>query len=205
MSRTRPTLVTLYWIPLGSGGHVVRWNGKLYEAIKALAEHRERCSLYHSALEVATADARYVIEVTPVPRPGIEDRGVVGEGAVASRWIGWLRVFRYEIRRWRGGVISDAADLGAVVVQVSDDAMTAERILSSLPSVPRPVWGRDELGTGDMWNSNSVISWVLATAGVDVERIALPEGGRAPGWDGGGIVARRSLGGAVAHVGRSAS
>jgi hypothetical protein len=43
-----------------------------------------------------------------------------------------------------------------------------------------------------MWNSNSVVSWVLATAGVDVTGIALPERGRAPGWDAGLVVARRS-------------
>jgi hypothetical protein len=184
--------VTLYWIPLGSGGHVVRWNGKAYETIKALIERRPRRSLYHSALEVTTVDARYVVEVTPVPPPGGDDRGVVGEGAVGSRWLGRLRMFRYEVRRWCDGTIPDVADPGTVVVRVCDDAIASERILDSLPSVPKPVWGRDELGTGDMWNSNSVISWVLATAGIDVDRVHLPDRGRAPGWDAGLVVARRS-------------
>jgi hypothetical protein len=98
-------------------------------------------------------------------------------------------MFRYEIRRWREGVIPDAVDPRTRIVRISDDAMTAERILASLPSVPKPVWGRDELATGDMWNSNSVVSWVLATAGVDVTGVALPERGRAPGWDAGLVVA----------------
>ena len=46
--------------------------------------------------------------------------------------------------------------------------------------VPTLVWGRDELGTGEMWNSNSVIAWLLAgTGGSAMEP---PVGGRAPGW-----------------------
>jgi hypothetical protein len=42
-----------------------------------------------------------------------------------------------------------------------------------------------------MWNSNSTISWLLARAGLDVESIALPPGGRAPGWRAGIVVAQR--------------
>jgi hypothetical protein len=63
-----------------------------------------------------------------------------------------------------------------------------------LPSVPTPTWGRDELDTGDMWNSNSVISWLLVQAGVGVDAIRPPAGGRAPGWDAGLVVARRAGG-----------
>jgi hypothetical protein len=44
-----------------------------------------------------------------------------------------------------------------------------------------------------MWNSNSVIAWVLATAGVDVDAVRPPDGGRAPGWDAGVAVARRAV------------
>jgi hypothetical protein len=57
--------------------------------------------------------------------------------------------------------------------------------------VPTPVWGRDELGAGGMWNSNSTISWVLACSGLDVGSIPLPPGGRAPGWRAGVVIARR--------------
>ena len=52
------------------------------------------------------------------------------------------------------------------------------------------VWGRDELHTGEMWNSNSLISWLIARSGLDVDSVALPTGGRAPGWRA-GIVAHR--------------
>jgi hypothetical protein len=59
--------------------------------------------------------------------------------------------------------------------------------------LPTPVWGRDELGAGEMWNSNSVISWLLLRSGVSIEPIQPPPGGRAPGWNAGIVVARRDL------------
>ncbi len=57
--------------------------------------------------------------------------------------------------------------------------------------MPTPVWGRDEIGAGEMWNSNSLISWLIVRAGLDVDTVHPPAGGRAPGWDAGVIVARR--------------
>jgi hypothetical protein len=53
------------------------------------------------------------------------------------------------------------------------------------------VWGRDELGTGEMWNSNSVIAWVIARSGIEAQSIQPPQGGRAPGWRAGVVVASR--------------
>ena len=70
--------------------------------------------------------------------------------------------------------------------------------------MPTPVWGRDELGTGEMWNSNSVIAWAIARSGIDVEAIPPPEGGRAPGWHAGLIVARTTAGRRIIHRGRPA-
>jgi hypothetical protein len=57
--------------------------------------------------------------------------------------------------------------------------------------VPTPVWGRDQLGAGEMWNSNSVIAWIIARSGIDAASIQPPPGGRAPGWHAGLAVARR--------------
>jgi len=182
--------VDLYWIPLGAGGHCVRVNGRVYEAMAAWREHRGRADLYHSALVVGAPDGTYAIEMTPIPRSPA-DRGVVAEGAVGSRWLRRSRVFRYEVRRWRGGAIPDVAEAVGGPVRVASDDATAARVLDLLPSVPTPVWGRDELHTGEMWNSNSVVSWVLSCAGVDVPAIALPDRGRAPGWDAGIAVACR--------------
>ena len=58
-------------------------------------------------------------------------------------------------------------------------------------TVPDVVWGRDELGTGEMWNSNSLTSWLLARSGHDAETIRPPDDGRAPGWSAGLVVADR--------------
>jgi hypothetical protein len=33
-----------------------------------------------------------------------------------------------------------------------------------------------------MWNSNSVISWLLASADLDLSELSPPRHGRAPGW-----------------------
>jgi hypothetical protein len=186
--------VDLYWIPLGADGHVVRWNGKIYEAIKSFIERRPRLALYHTALEVVVRDSRFVIESAPIPkRPGRE-RGVVATGPVGMAWAGRFRLFRYEIRRWRGGSIPDAREAVGSPVRVATDRACAERVLELVRSVPTPVWGRDELRTGDMWNSNSLTSWLLARAGVDAEEILPPPGGRAPGWDAGLVIARRQIG-----------
>jgi hypothetical protein len=182
--------VDLYWIPLGAGQHVVRISGKVFEAISAFVQRRERGELYHSALVVTVDDGRYVVEMTPVVDRHGERRGVVAEGPVGTRFAGKLRIFRYEIHRWRGGVIPDEAEAIAVV-RVSDDPATEQRILDLVPSVPTPVWGRDELRAGDMWNSNSVVSWLLSTGGLDTATVGPPSGGRAPGWRAGVTVAAR--------------
>jgi hypothetical protein len=42
-----------------------------------------------------------------------------------------------------------------------------------------------------MWNSNSVIAWLLASSGLPMDGIRPPAGGRAPGWEAGLVAARR--------------
>jgi hypothetical protein len=96
------------------------------------------------------------------------------------------------VRRWPGGVIPDVAEAVASPHRLTDDAAIVQRIWELVPALPTPVWGRDELGAGDMWNSNSVIAWLLARSGLAVESIHPPEGGRAPGWSAGIEAARRS-------------
>jgi hypothetical protein len=182
--------IELSWIPLGAGATVVRFCGKAFEAVSARWQRRPPCDLYHSALTVTVPAGRFVIEMTPVPDQNGCERGVVAEGPVGIRPAGRLRLFRYEIRRWRDGFIPDAADAVSVAC-VSSDPVAARLLLDLVPIVPTPVWGRDELAAGEMWNSNSVTSWLLACSGVDLTGIAPPEGGRAPGWDAGAVVASR--------------
>jgi hypothetical protein len=186
-----PGGIDLFWLPLGAGGHSVRWNGRVFEALTSSLERRPACDLYHSALEVRMPEGTYVIEMTPIRDSNGVERGVVGEGPVGTRWAGRFRLFRYELRRWLGGSIPDVAEAVESPRRVSDDLEQARRVLELVPLVPRAVWGRDELHAGEMWNSNSVASWLLTRAGIDAASIEPPAGGRAPGWTAGVVVARR--------------
>jgi hypothetical protein len=183
--------VDLYWLPLGAGGHSVRLNGRVFEAVAARTARRPACDLYHSALAVRVAAARFVIEQAPVRDVHGEQRGVVADGPVGTRWAGRFRIFRYEIRRWRGGQIPDVDEAVESPRRLSDEETTAQRVLDLVPQVPTPVWGRDELETGEMWNSNSVIAWLIGRSGLDTESIQPPTAGRAPGWHAGLVAARR--------------
>jgi hypothetical protein len=183
--------IDLYWLPLGAGGHSVRLNGRLFEAVVARLERRAPCDLYHAALVVRVPEGRFVIEQAPAGRGERAERGVVSEGAVGSRWARRFRIFRYELRRWRDGVIPDVAEAVESPRQLTSDPGVARRLLELVPSVPTAVWGRDEMHAGEMWNSNSVVSWLIARAGLDVDLVTPPSGGRAPGWRAGCVVARR--------------
>lgn len=108
--RGSPCSVNLYWMPLGAGGSAqcVRWNGRQFEALAARHGRRERCDLYHSALQVQLGNELFVIEMAPVWGNEGSERGVVGEGAVGHPYLGRSKYFRYEVRRWRDGVIPDS-------------------------------------------------------------------------------------------------
>jgi hypothetical protein len=192
---TSSSSIDLYWLPLGAGGHFVRLNGRIYEAIRARAEHRQPLDLYHSALEVTSAGKRFVVEnCWPIPDADGSRRGVVVEGPVWDRRLGHLRPFRYEIRRWRDGTIADADHAVASPQRLTDNGFIASRLLQLVPLVPVHVWGRDVFGTGDMWNSNSVIAWLIENCALDADRIHSPIGGRAPGWTTGISCARIDAG-----------
>jgi hypothetical protein len=183
--------VLLYWLPLGAGGRSVHWNGRLFEALAARREHRTTTDLYHSALEVYLDDTRFVIEMTPAWGTGVADRGVVAEGPVGTRGLRRFAAFRYEVRRWRMGFIPDMAEAVGSPRQVSHDAARARRLLAIVPDVPILTWGRDELRTGDMWNSNSLTAWLLAGSDHETGSIGPPAHGRAPGWHAGLAAAAR--------------
>ena len=183
--------VDLYWLPLGAGGHSVRLNGRVFEAVAARLARRPPCDLYHSGLVVRVPDGRFVIEQAPVRDKNGLERGVVAEGAVGSRWAGRFRIFRYEVRCWRDGVIPDIGEAVESPQRLTDDPSLAQHFLDLVPTVPSLVWGRDESRTGEMWNSNSLTSWLIARSGLHVESVHPPAGGRAPGWQAGLVVARR--------------
>lgn len=186
--------VLLLWLPLAADGNpAVRRGGQAYEAVAARREHRERRNLFHSALRVRLGEDTFAVEMAPAWGAPEADRGVVAHGSVGLAWLGHSRLFRYEIRRWRGGIIPDAeravdspVDLGATVGQ-------ATALLALVPECPTPVWGRDHLRTGDMWNSNSLVSWLLTRVALVRDALTPPSQGRAPGWSAGVVVAQRQL------------
>ena len=188
-----PAAIDLYWLPLGAGGHSVKWNGRVYEAVAARLQRRPRLRPVPrrpggpARRRGRTSSSRRRSRTRTAP-----SRGVVAVGPVGARWAGRLRVFRYEVRVWRGGRIPDIAEAVDSPRRLSDDEAVARRLLETVPQVPTPVWGRDELGAGEMWNSNAVIAWVIGSSGLDVGSIAPPPGGRAPGWVAGVEVARRA-------------
>ena len=169
----------------------MRLNGRIFEAVVARLERRTPCELYHSALEVRVPEGRFVIEQAPVPDGNGVQRGVVAEGAVGSRWAGRFRIFRYEVRCWCDGVIPDVDEAVESPQRLTDDPDVAQRVLDLVPHVPTAVWGRDEFAAGEMWNSNSLIAWLIARCGLPAESIHPPMGGRAPGWHAGLVVGAR--------------
>jgi len=188
--------VDLLWIPLGAGATVplVRWNGRLYEAIMARREGRAPQALYHAALEVRAGGAAYVVEMTPAWGSSHRPEGAVASGPVGLRTLGRSRLFRYEVHCWRGGVIPDRAYAVGGPQHVTADEDRARRVLDLAPTFPTAVWGRDEFRTGDMWNSNSLVAWLLAGAGIPPEHLTPPPHGRAPGWRAGLRVAATPAG-----------
>jgi len=192
-TRSGSSGIDLYWLPLGAGGHFVRFNGLLYESIQAWSQHRRPLDLYHTALIVTVPEGRYVIEnAWPIPDNSPQRRGVTVQGPVWSRWLGRVRIFRYEVRRWVDGSIADIAFAVSSPRRVSHEERRARQVLGLTEEVPPYVWGRDPSHLGDMWNSNSVISWLLTRAGIPMDQITPPAGGRAPGWSSGVAVARET-------------
>ncbi|WP_183097511.1 hypothetical protein [Nocardioides pelophilus] len=182
----------LYWLPLGAGGWFVRANGRVYEWLSARRQLPPAADLYHSGLLLTTDNTSYAVEMGPVWNVSEADRGVVCEGPVGSRWLGRFRAFRYEVRCWPGGYIPDVAEAVGSPVRLTADPARVAALLAVLEEVPALTWGRDELGTGEMWNSNSVVAWALARTGHDLDTIRVPAGGRAPGWHAGRVLSQRT-------------
>jgi len=99
---------------------------------------------------VHVPEGRFVIEQAPV-RDSTARSAASSQKARSERAGLAAFGFRYEVRRWRNGVIPDVAEAVESPQRLSDDLLQAHRLLDLVPSVPTPVWGRDEFGTGEMW------------------------------------------------------
>lgn len=172
----------LWWLPVGAGGHVVVHTSRWWERLVALRERRRPRDLFHAALEVFDGDSRYVIEMTPAWGGPKGARGAVMSGPVGARWLGASRLFRYEVRCSRDGVIPDRAWAPGPPTRLPLTPAAARSLLARIATVPPHTWGRDVFGIGDMWNSNSLVSWLLVTSGIDAATLRPPAGGSAPGW-----------------------
>ena len=187
--------IELYWLPVGAGEPtgLVRLSSRVYEAVSARRQRRPSRPLFHSALRVFVDDAEIVVEMAPVWASELWDRGVVAEGAVGRPWLGRFRWFRYEVRCWPGGVIPDRAYAVGGPVPIDTDRARVDQLLRAVRRFPTATWGRDEQRAGEMWNSNSLVSWALSVSGHDLSGIAPPADGRAPGWAAGTVLAARDL------------
>ena len=191
MEERRTAALDLYWIPLGAGGHSVRFNGKIFEALQAARERRPRRDLYHAALSSTSAATATRSSLRRRPTADESSRGVVVTGAVGSRlWAGSAcsatRFAAVAVGRSRTSTTRSVAR-----ARLSEDPAAVRRLLDLVSEVPALVWGRDEVGAGEMWNSNSVIAWLIARAGLPVGGLAPPACGRAPGWSSGVALAAR--------------
>ncbi|MCX6501752.1 MAG: hypothetical protein NT132_04995 [Microbacterium sp.] len=182
--------IELWWLPVGAGGHVVIHTSAWWEHLQARRERRSPQPLYHAALEVFQGGHRHLIEMTPAWSAPVHERGVVATGPVGARWLGFSRFFRYEVRCWADGILPDREWAVASPATFPLASGTAEALIARVGRIPAYTWGRDALGCGDMWNSNSLASWLLLTAGIDAERVVPPSGGRAPGWRAGLVAGR---------------
>ena len=184
--------VVLWWLPVGQPGRFSPITSAWWERLQAWRERRVPHQLFHSALEVFVGGEHFVIEMAP-EWSGPQDlgRGVVARGPVGIRYLGRFRWFRYEVRCCVNGELSDKSwAVGGPVVVTREDAK-ARSLLRYIEHVPVLTWGRSVRPSGDMWNSNSLVSWLLVTSGIDVSALTPPNGGRAPGWDAGIDIARQ--------------
>lgn len=183
--------VELWWMSVGAGtSRVQQASLRLWEAIEAARARRPRARLVHSALKLHDGTATWTLELTPAfvaaATPPLIT-GPVGLGAA-----GRLRLFRYQLVCLPGETFPDEA-WAVAQARLPGEAELAARLLALAPTVPRHVWGRRVHGTREMWTSDSVVSWLLARAGVDVPAVAPPAGTRAPGWGAGLALARRRV------------
>ena len=172
----------LWWIPVGAGGHFVVYASGLWERMCAMRNRRAARRLFHAALEIHVGDDHLLVEMAPAWGAHSGSHGIVKTGPVGIRILGRSRLFRYEVRCREDGSLPDREYAPEAPTRMEFTLGSAEQVRECLLLVPGHVWGRDALGVGDMWNSNSLIAWLLVSAGCDVRGIHPPAGGEAPGW-----------------------
>ena len=90
-------------------------------------------------------------------------------------------------------MIPDRAYAVGGPVRIDTDPARVDHFLRDVRRFPAATWGLDEQRAGEMWNSNSLVSWALSVSGHDLFGVVPPAGGRAPGWAAGLAVAARDV------------
>ena len=189
MDAEREARVELWWLPVGAGGTIVAHTSRWWEQLRAYRERRPPRQLLHAALELFTGDQRYVIEMMPQWGQPPEASGVVATGPVGLRMLGRFRMFRYQARAWPQGILPDREYAVAAPTVIPLSPAQARTLLDTLHTLPIHTWGRSLAPSGDMWNSNSLVAWILCQVGIDATTITPPVGGDAPGWAAGVVAA----------------
>ncbi len=169
-------------MPVGAGtSRFQRGSLRLWEAFEAARARRPRAALFHSALKLVSEDGQTsTLELTPAFAGGQESPLLTGPVGFrgAERW----RLFRYQLRCLPVARLPDEEFVVESPTTLSTDCALIPRILALAPTIPAYTWGRRVAGSDEMWTSDSVISFLLVRAGVDLSAVAPPKGGRAPGW-----------------------
>jgi hypothetical protein len=113
-------------------------------------------------------------------------------GPVGLSLLGKFKHFRYEVRHETVERLPDEEFVIGNPICLSTDGGAPDRLVLLAPTLPRYTWGRRAAGTAEMWTSDSVISWLLVRAGVDISKAGPPAGTRAPGWAAGAALRTRA-------------
>lgn len=179
-------------MPVGAGTpRLQRASLRLWEAFEAARARRTRTVLYHSALKLHTEGRTRTLELMPAFIDSASPPLLTGP--VGAGLAGRLRVFRYQLVCTDVEALPDEQWAVESPQVLAHDESVARAIIALAPAVPPYTWGRRVRGTSEMWTSDSVISWLLLRAGVDLAAMHIPAGGRAPGWEAGLEVASRGL------------
>jgi hypothetical protein len=110
---------------------------------------------------------------------------------VGVKLAGRLRLFRYQVCILDEVRLPDQEWAVQPPNRLTEDTETVARVLTQSRLAPAYTWGRRRRGHPEMWTSDSVASWILATAGIDIAELGPPAGTRAPGWMAGIVEASR--------------
>lgn len=179
-----PCFIDLYWIPItGSSG-----TGFLGGLGQLFVINPEGKDLYHAALKVHLRDCHdYVIELEDYISDDDErrEKGVTVDGEFA--FIPLKNV--YSIRRWRDGRIEDE-NVAKPPIRLSINCVAAQRVYDLAAHVPaNDYWSSNDKWGESRWTSNSVVAWILQSAGLGLWPPPVPPNGLAPGWSAGIIEA----------------